>query len=141
MLKTKDKRKLITNKKHLAFLRGYVKTFDVKLHLVRIQGKPEILELDELAPALCDPTYNNQVECKIVKPEKKSYSSKIRTFITKKLLSKKPVSLKDLKQKFKELNVTDACLSNHFSAIRKQLKQDGYTVLKIECGKYQLGSR
>lgn len=148
LIKTKDKRQFLTFQKNLPFLIEFAKTFGAELHYVSPEKEQEVLELKLLTTAICDSEYKSEVQCKKLEkvyPKTKkdrskilSDACKIRAFVTKKLLEGKPVSLKDLKTKYKDLNLTDACLCNHLAAARKSLVQDGYSFKKTGAGSYCL---
>lgn len=147
MVKTKDKRKLFTFQKNLPMLVEFAKMFNAELAIVHSETA-EVLDLNKLVPALCDSTYNADHKFEVVQPvlpkenrQREALlmnASQIREYIKKKLLSGKSVSLKDLKTKFGKMGLTDSCLSNHFSQIRKDLEAAGQPLLKTGAGKYIL---
>ena len=147
LVKTPDKRKFLVNEKNLESLVEFVKTFHAEVYEVEvIQGKI-ISQLKNLAGAICNPDYDTTMQIrnpKKIYPKTKPRSSilknakKIREFIYTKLSEGKSVSLKDLKKKYKNCDITDACLCNHLSAVRKELFSCGLTIRKIGQGKYCL---
>jgi len=147
LVKTKDKRKFLTHKKNLKMLEEFANTFKAEVYLVRVFEKPEILELEKLAPAICDSTYNSKPSYEVVTRllPKRSRSSilknaeNIKRHIRKKLESGRTISLKELKTKYKEsYAVTDACLCNHLSMVRKEFEDQGRSVKKTGAGAYCL---
>jgi hypothetical protein len=141
MLRTSDKRKLLTHKKNLSLLQEYVNACGAEICLVKVDLKyqPEILELKALALALCNSTYNNPVRVenieRIFPVSSRARASTIRKFIKGKLLSGRPISLKELQIKY---SINEPSLRYHLSLVRTQLMSSGYEVSKIGIGKYQI---
>jgi hypothetical protein len=148
LVKTKDNRKFITYEKNLQSLVEFAKTFGAEIELVEIEKGTKSLELKALTAAICNPVYEGCAEYtgieKIFPESKKgrksilSEAKVIRQFIQKKFLSGKPVSLKDLKDKYKNQKLTDACLCNHVAMVRKSLCKEGYSFRKVSAGTYLL---
>lgn len=147
LIKTKDNRKFLTHKKNLESLIEFSKVFLAEIYLVeKEEGK--ILELKKLAQSICKQDQEGEVKFrKIERLYPKARRSrkdilkdaqKIQSFIRRKLVDGKTLSLKDLKEKYKDLNVTDACLCNHFANVRKSLKKEGHDFRKIGAGTYCL---
>ena len=146
LIKTKDNRKFLTYEKHLPSIIEYAKTFNAEIYKVIAKGKR--MELKSLANAICDPQYDEDPECTSVEKlyprtskTRKAIlkdASRISKFIQRRLLSGNSLSLKELKQKYKNYNVTDACLCNHMATIRKALTREGHTFEKIGAGGYCL---
>ena len=96
-----------------------------------------------MASAICNTEYKNESSFKIIekiypKSKNKNNSSKIKKHILEKFQTKQIVSLKELKHKYKKQEITDACLSNYFSSVRKQLLKNGNKIKKIGQGNYIL---
>lgn len=147
MIKTRDKRKFFTEKKNLPFLIEFAKTFGAELSIITTElSKPTPLE--KLAAAFCDASYNaeipyehvSRVYPKIESDRQRSdlidNANKIRKFIHTKLTSHKTITLKELKKKFGDYNLTDSCLCNHLTQVRKEVENEGYTICKLGAGKY-----
>ena len=139
MIKTKDKKKFFTYERNLPQLIEFSKTFNAEISIVQILSETNILELEELAPALCEKksqkaTYK-VIEVKL-KPQKTTNAKKIQSYIKKSLLNGKIVSIKSLKQRFNGL--TTACLCNNFKLIRNYLTNQGLSIEKIGQGAYRL---
>lgn len=144
---TKDRRKFLTHQKNLPSLIEFTKTFGAEVYTVQAEGQ-KILELKALANAICNQEYDDDPECTKLKKiypqplrERKTVikeAGRIRKFIRDRLLSGKTVSLKELKTKYENRGLTDACLCNHFSTIRKELTREGKQIEKISGGKYRL---
>lgn len=152
MLKTKDNRRFLTHEKNLPMLKEFVNTFGAEISLVEVDDpklKKQILALKKLAPALCNQQESSDLpKMKVVKrliPQYKrsrqdilKAATLIQKFIRNRLASGKPMSLKELKKKYQDkYQMTDACLCNHLSQIRKQLAEEGYIITKIGAGVYQ----
>jgi hypothetical protein len=144
MIQTQDRKKLFTYEKNFPQLIEFSKIFNAEISTVQIPNEAEVLELEELAPALCEKKSQNTnfriVQIK-VKPKKKrrlmiSRAKRIQTHIKKNLLKGKVLSLKDLKKKYDGL--TTACLCSHFSKIRAILQDQGHEIAKVGGGKYKL---
>lgn len=148
LLRTKDKRKFLTYEKNLPSLIEFSKTFGAEIYEVVPEPGEKVLELKPLTVAICNPEYAGAPQYskidKIFPKSKRNRSTilndagKIRSFIKKRLLEGKPVSLKELKDKYKEWELTDACLCNHLSVMRKELVQNGHSFRKLGAGKYCL---
>lgn len=148
LLRTKDKRKFLTHEKNLPSLIEFSKTFGAEIYEVIPEDGQKVLELKPLTVAICNPEYGGAPKYskidKIFPKSKRNRSTilndagKIRAFIKKRLLEGKPVSLKELKDKYKEWELTDACLCNHLSVTRKELVQSGHSFRKLGAGKYCL---
>jgi hypothetical protein len=149
LVRTSDNRRLITKAKNLSKLVEYASTFDATVHEVKSKTK-QVLDLKALAAKLCDATYNNQDPCDVgdkILPQTTKTKTRtgvitdagiIRRQIKTRLLDGESVSLKSLKREFEHLSLTDACLSNHFSNVRKELEEEGRTVEKHGKGEYWL---
>ena len=59
LIQTKDKRKFFTHEKNFVQLIEFSKTFGAEISMVKLEEGP-ILELKELAPAICDPSYKKR---------------------------------------------------------------------------------
>lgn len=145
MVKTKDKRKFLTHDSNLPLLKEFVRTFNAEVYRVIPAEKVKILEPKVLVRHFCDnPDYTDESKVVVVErlmPEKNRKSilkdaEKIRSFIRNRLTKGKPLSLKQLKEKYEELGVTSACLCNHFSAVRQELAKEGYSFKKEGAGNY-----
>lgn len=146
LIKTKDRRKFFTYQKNWPMLIEFAKTFGAEVDVVSPADAVEILDLEKLATAFCDSGYTTpakyEIISKIYPKEERQRSSllenaiKIRKYIRGRLVKNKPVSLKDLKEKFNDLNLSVSCLCNHLSSVRKEMEQSGHAIVKLGAGKY-----
>jgi hypothetical protein len=146
MVKTKDQKQCFTHEKNLPQLMEFSKTFGAEISTVQIPSESEVLELEELALALCEKK-TQKVEYTLLeiklqpKRDRKtilSRAKKIQKHIEKNLLNGEVVSLKKLSNKFKNKQLTVACLCNHFKIVRLKMEKQGRVFVKIGGGKYKL---
>ena len=141
MILTKDHKKFFTHEKNFSQLIEFSRVFDAEISKVQIPNEIEVLELEQLAPALCEKK-SQKVDYKVLEVKFKntstsSRSNKIQKYIEKNLLNGKMVSLKSLKSKYK---LSSPLLCIYFSKTRNKLKEQGYVIQKIGGGKYKLKS-
>ena len=101
------------------------------------------MNLDELAPALCNSKQKKQdydyvvIENKIIsKPSKKLTAKSVKNSIRKQFLSKKTVSLKSLRKKHN--GISPSCLCNYMREVKDDLMKDGYSFTKEGVGSYRI---
>lgn len=150
MIETKDRRKFFTHEKNFPQLIDFAKTFDAEISVVKLE-EGQVLDLAELAPALCDAGYRRPrssykvLETKLA-PRTNSRSTilrnaeKINSYVMERFLSGETVSLSELKEKFRKHKLTTACFCNHVRRAMDELKKDGMEVEKLGAGKYRLAS-
>ncbi len=147
LVRTQDKRKFLVPEKNMPTLIEFIKTFHAEVYRVELIEGKIIPQLKLLASAFCNPEYKSTMKVKKIEkiyPVTRARSfllenaKKIRKYIQKTLASGKPVSMKQLKKRYKNCNVTDACLCNHLSVVRQQMIRSGKLVNKIGQGKYCL---
>ena len=144
LLKIKS-RNFLTHEKNLSCLVEFAKTFSAEIYKVEAEGQ-KVLELKALANAICDQDYcvkpkHEKLEKIFPKAARDRESilqnaKKIRRFIVNRLSNGKSVSLRELKTKYQDLKLTDACLCTHLTAVRKMLVNDGYNIRKLGAGEY-----
>lgn len=145
LIKTKDGRQFLAYEKSLPSIIEFAKTFGAEIYKVEAENQ-KVLELKYLVAAICDQDY---VSKPIYKKAERLYprskrnrddilktADTIRKHIQRRLLNGKEVSLKELKEKYKDHQITDACLCSHFTAMRKTLIREGHTFEKKGAGKY-----
>ena len=151
MIKTKDNRKFFTQEKNYSHLIEFSKIFDAEISVVKIDQKTHILDLDELAPAICNPSYKNKTEYELLTTkidkvktfaptERKNRKNIIETasfvkqYITELLLSGKEVSIKELTIQFPYLHMSTLC--NHIKNTITKLEINGNKISKLGKGRY-----
>jgi len=147
MIQTNDRKKFFTHEKNLPQLIEFSKAFNAEISIVQIANEKEILELEELVPALCEKKSQNQTEYEIIEVKLKPREDRqtilkrakdIKDSIKKNLIEGKIVSLKDLSKKYGKYKITTACLCNHFKQTRQELESQGYKFIKVGGGNYKL---
>lgn len=146
LIETNDNRKFFTHEKNYGQLIEFSKAFNAQISTVKIEKGP-VLELEELAPAICDPTFTKQnykyeiIETKNPRRTRGKTNQEASILITKyieeRFTSNKEVSLEDLKNKFKNYNISDATLRNHFRKTKTELESKGYKFEKVKVGTYK----
>lgn len=147
LIQTKDKRKFFTHEKNLIQLIEFSKTFGAEISMVKLEEGP-ILELKELAPAICDPSYKkiksqySIIETKLntnVKSREEilTIANKVKKYISEQFKNRKTVSLKELKKKFQKDNLTNAALCNHIRRVKQDFEKEGIQFVKIGAGEYR----
>lgn len=150
LITTKDKRKYLTHEKYFPQLIEFSKTFNAEISVVKLEGgePPPPLELEDLAPALCDNNYKGRrfdyevLETKIAqenRPRKKILrdASRIKRYIISRFQMGQVVSLKELRKKFRRYGLTPAALCNHVRRAKAELNCLGYEFIKSGAGEYQ----
>jgi hypothetical protein len=144
MIETKDRKKFFTHEKNFPQLIEFSKTFNAEISKVQIPSEAEVLELEDLARALCEKK-SQRLQYKVLELKlcrrttrrKILYrAKKIQQFIYDKLSSGETVTLKELTRRFK--GVTSACLCNHFKTTRKDMTTKGYEFIKVGGGSYKM---
>lgn len=147
LIETKDKRKFFTHEKNFVQLIEFSKTFNAEISVVKVE-KGELLDLEELAPAICDAGYKKPttayqvIETKLSKngrarPNILKNAETVKRYIFNQFTSRNSVSLKDLKRKFKKFNLSDPALCNHIRRVKKELEKKGWEFTKIGAGVYK----
>lgn len=152
MIKTKDRRKFFTHEKNFTPLLEFSKAFKAEISVVKVENA-EILDLAQLAPAICDAGYKQpeprsyevlEVKLPQVKRNRQQIletARSIKQFIKKQFLEQSKVTLKDLAKTLCNYNLTLACLCNHLAQVRKELISEGWQVEKTGGGKYVLKNK
>lgn len=147
LIETKDKRKFFTHEKNFPQLIEFSKTFNASLSIVKMNQGP-VLELAELAPAICSPIYKKptaQYEIVQNMMSKKDrprtnilkLAEKIKLHIVEEFKGKRIVSLKELKKKFRKDNLSSATLCNHVRRVKNELETQGFRFEKVGAGQYR----
>lgn len=145
MIETKDHKKFFTQEENLPQLIVFSKVFNAEISVVQVQDENIVLDLEKLAPALCEKNDCKSRNYKLLKVKIKSKrnktlsrAKKIQKYITKTLLDGKIVSLRELNKKYKKYQLTTACLCIHLRKTRENLEKQGYKAVKVGGGKYKV---
>lgn len=147
LIKTSDNRHYFTHIKNLPELIEFGNTFPAEISVVKAKN-PEILELPNLAKAICTASMTDVPEYEVLETKlcdnnipKAINSVKINTkqepisiFIEKELLAGKKISNKSIQKKFK--NSSKNTIAVYFCRVRKELKSNGHNVIKTSPGEY-----
>ncbi len=148
MIETRDKRKFFTHEKNFTMLIDFAKTFNADISVVKLQ-EGQVLELSELAPALCDAGYKRPrssyelLEMKLTpksndRPTILKNAERIQEYIVERFKNGEVVSLSELKDRFKKFKLTTACFCNHVHKVMKTLQKAGLKFEKLGAGKYKV---
>lgn len=149
MIRTKDHRKFFTHEENLCQISEFSKVFDAEVSKVIVK-EAEVLDLEELAPAVCNASFksNEPLECEVIevkmphkikkRQEILSNAQKIDKYIEDQFIAKQPVSLNRISKTFQQNNLTKACLCIHLTQIRNKLLTKGFKINKVGRGEYQL---
>lgn len=149
MIRMKDRRRFFTQQQNLPSLAEFAKAFRAEIAIVNPITSVQTLDLTSLAQALCE-LEGDDKKCKVevvewIYPSNRrrrtvllTNAMSIQEFIRKQMLAGNAVSLKELKNRFGELDLTDSCLCNHFAQVRKRLVEQGLRVVKVGAGKYSV---
>jgi hypothetical protein len=133
LIKTKDDKRFFTYRKYLQNLVNFGEIIEAEFFIAKT--KPEnILELKKLVLAICSADYKSPTEFKIIKPIENKIKTKasidIRTHIKESFFKGKEVSLKNIKNEFKNCKLSDPSLCNYISKVRKDLMEKGFPIEK-----------
>lgn len=148
LIETKDKRKFFTHEKNFIQLIEFSKAFNAEISIVKLE-EGSVLELEELAPALCDPGYKKpKVQYEVIETKMSTegrsrteilrIADKVKKYVNEQFQNRNIVSLKELKKKFKRYKLTDAALCNHVRRVKSELEKEGFKFLKLGAGQYKV---
>jgi hypothetical protein len=135
LIETPDHRKFFTHEKNYPQLLEFSNTFGAEISLVQAED-PDILTLEKLAPALCDPNYKQKVAFELVKPpatkkKAREASQLIRTWIKKQMTTPgTTLNVGRIQKAFPQLSLTKAAFCNHFKIAREEMAEAGYKIAK-----------
>ncbi len=153
MIETPDK-KLFTYKKNYPKLIEFSRTIGAGVSLVQVQ-QAEVLDIQQLATMLCAPQKgpNDEPEyillnTKIPRPgsklreatgraRKREVANRVKSFVEAEFLVGNEVSLKGIRNKFKNYGLSDSTLSNHIRTVKKAMEKKGRKI-KGTKGRYFL---
>ena len=146
LIETKDKRKFFTQEKNFTQLIEFSKTFDASLSIVDLE-EGKLLDIEELATAICDPNYKSESSYKNLKNEAKvetknrlemlKIAETIKRYIYQQFEKRNSVSLRELKKKFKKYELSDSALCNHIRKSKLEFEKQGYKFIKVNTGEYK----
>lgn len=164
LLTTNDRRQFFTRPEYLPQLVEFSNTFDVQMSIVQVES-PRLLELNCLAPAICEHAPQAPINVEIVeqirpdniqlyvesaqieiatpavparpKREKKP-KDVIRADIRKTFARGDIVDVKQLSKKYQRYRFKLCTFSNHVKKVRDQLALEGQATCKVAKGQYQI---
>jgi tRNA splicing ligase len=146
MINTKDNRKFFTHEENFPDLIEFSRIFNAEMSIVQIENEKEILDLKKFVPAFCEKksqkTKYTVLKIKLKLPNNRrkiiNRAKKIKKYIQKELTDGNPVSIKALKERFKNYKLTTACLCMHLKSVRTTLAATGVKTIKVGQGKYRV---
>jgi Holliday junction resolvase len=147
LIELRDKRKFFTQKENMVQLVEFCKSFHANMKIVKMtQG--ELLDLEKLVPAICDPTVKtsatkyeileNKISAAKDRKQTLTLAKRIQKYITNRFLERKTVSLKDLREKYQEDSIGSAALCNHLQKVKTTLENQGFQFIKVSAGNYKV---
>lgn len=149
MIETTDHRQFFTSEKNYLQLIEFSKAFGAEISVVKVK-EAEVLDLKQLAPAICNngykPSTTPQYDIIEKKIEQQRDSRKeslrkadvIRNYIRKQFASGKIVKLKDVKKRYARYELSPSAFSNHLALVRHQMIKGGYKIKKLAPGEYRV---
>lgn len=145
LIKTNDDRQFFTHEKYFIQLIEFSKAFNAEISIVKLE-EGSVLELEELAPAICNSNYTkSKLQYSIIKrknvktrTEILHIAKQVKKYIFEQFQSRNSVSVKDLKNKFKKYNLTDSALCNHIRRVKQEFEKDGFKIIKINANQYKV---
>lgn len=135
LIKTKDNKRFFTHKNNLETVRKFCEAIEAEIFFATTDVK-NILNTKKLTIAMCNADYKSPDEFKIlekienIKNSKSSISTDIRSYIQESFFNGKMVSLKSIKNEFKDYKLSNPSLCNHISKVRKDLSIKGFVFEK-----------
>jgi flavodoxin len=142
MFETPDKHRFFTYEKNLSEMKEFSRAFGGEVSVVEVK-EADVMDLQELIPEICNPT-RKRSKYKLIRTEAHKrtvfqIARKVRKHIRKKFMSGKVVILQEIHQQFtKNFRLGLSTVCNHISTVRKELKAEGYQIVKLGGGKYQM---
>lgn len=139
MIKTHDKRKIITDVQNLSCLEKFLKTFQSEVFLIQAPKTTKSVDLNKLVNCICDSTVDMPLQDFKIKsqiyPKTKNKTNIVKEYIENTLSSNEILTIKKVKEKY---SISDASIYNQFKIAKQELEQRNLTVIKIGAGKYCL---
>lgn len=132
-IRTFDKRNIHTDIKNYKKIEQYKNCLYKQISKVKYNGQI-LLSLKNLAAAISDHTFNDK---KIIK-KNNNLSNEIKKYIMDSFEKNNFLNFKNLKNKFKDCDVTTANLYNYLNNIKKIYKKDGKEIKRIKSGIFKI---
>jgi len=134
MIKLKDKRRFITNKKFTKHLIEFANTFNAELSIVNTNHKM-INNIEELANLICDTNHKQEdIKCKTIKVlnnKEENNNNLIFSQIIKTLQQKKMIDTNKLITKYKKKGIDEKNIYSQIKKAKNHIKKIGITLKKI----------
>lgn len=145
LIETNDNRQFFTHEKYFIQLIEFSKAFNAEISIVKLE-EGSVLELEELAPAICNSNYTKpKLQYSIIKrknvktrTEILHIANQVKKYIFERFQSRNFVSVKDLKNKFKKYNLTDSALCNHIRRVKQEFEKEGFQIVKTNSNQYKV---
>ena len=129
MLETTDKRRFFTYQKNYDRLVEFAQVFGGEISVVNVR-KADILDLQALVPALCNPEPQERSRYELVSKKVKGQTvfqvaKKVRDSVRKDFLAGKVVELNKTHKRFSRYGLSLSTVCNHVSVVRKELAAKG----------------
>lgn len=145
LIELKDKRKFFTHQKNFDQLIEFCKSFKANMSVVNMKNG-NVLDLDELVPALCNPKQKQKYDYTILEQKmitrnenKKITNQNIQKYIKNKLMAKQTVGIEELKKKYGKNGVSIGAINGCYNKVKNELKKEGYNLMKVSVGVYKIG--
>lgn len=160
MIEMNDRRRIFTERDNLMSLIEFARTFNARVSLV--EGKEiELFSLDELPVVICDGSYKHRGQYTALetvlprdtiftaaRPRKGcrprrdaiTLAQTIRSFVRTSLLGHQTITLKLLKDKYRESGLGESCLSGHLNLVKRSMEGEGFQIERLARGSYRLGN-
>jgi hypothetical protein len=132
-IKTFDNRSFYTDFKNYKKIKSYKNCLYKQLSRVKY-NEQILLSLKNLATAIADNSFNDK---KIIK-KNINLSNEIKKYIIESFEKNNFLNFKNLKDKFKDCDVTTANLYNYLNNIKKVYKKDGKEIKRIQSGIFKI---
>lgn len=130
---TFDKRSIYTDIKNYKKIISFKNCLYKQISKVKYNGQI-LLSFKNLAIAISDHTFNDK---KIIK-RNNNLSSEIKDYIINSFEKNNFLNFKNLKNKFKDSDVTTANLYNYLNNVKKIYKKDGKEIKRIKSGIFKI---
>lgn len=143
LVRAKDKRTFFTTVKNTRFLIEFARTFGAELSVV-LAPEATVMKLSQVINSFCDGVPGVKTPYRVIRQiwpnsglrdKMLRDAVQIQKYIRRKLTAGKVVSLAEIRNRFSELQLTDACFSNHLARARRDF---GKQVKRIGHGRYRL---